>query len=148
MSTPTKMDYHHSTQGIHFSRANEEFLTLLYSGEIVIRSRASDGSRHIHVGQWPKLLPWILAQLCSKSGDFWVGIHPLPDKTHKRVRIRSVVTLFVVNADEFPIVLTREPLDSRGVNELIQRLPPFLALLNAGEVYLNPVAPYARPQLA
>ena len=142
------MDYHHSAQGMHFTQANEEFLTLLYSGETIIRSRAADGSRHIHVAQWTKLLPWILAQLRSDAGDLFVGIHPLPKKTHRRLRIRSVITLFVVDPERYPVVLTREPLDPSGVNELLQRLPPVLALLNAGQVHLNPTAPYARPHLA
>jgi hypothetical protein len=148
MSIPVVLDHHYTENGLHFTRANEEFLTLLFSGEVIVRTRLPDGSQHIHSEQWPKLLPWILTRLRSSSGDFWVGTHRLPKKTHRRIRIRSVITLFVVDSDQYPLVLTREPLDSRGVNELLQRLPPCLALLNAGQVYLNPNAPYARPNLA
>ena len=147
MSATTDIDYEHSPHGLHFTLGCEEFLTLRHSGEVVIRTRLNDGSLNVHLEQWPKLLPWVFTQLRT-CGQFAVGIHELPKKTHRRIRIRSVITLFVVDADNYPIVLTREPLDSRGVNELVQRLPPFLALLNAGQAYLNSSAPYALPRLA
>lgn len=148
MSIATKMDYRHTKEGLHFSCDNEDFLTLLYSGEVIVRSRLSNGSLHIHSEQWPKLLPWIYTQLRFSSGDFWIGIHRLSKKTNRRIRIRSVVTIFVVAENEYPVVITREPLDSSSVNELLQRLPPCLALLNAGKVYVNKSAPHARPNLA
>lgn len=147
MSIATKMAYRHTESGLHFSQGNEEFLALLYTGEVIVRSRLEDGSLRIHSEHWPKLLPWIFNQLRSSSDDFGVGIHRLPKKTHRRIRIRSVITLFVGDANEFPLVLTREPLDSHGVNELLQRLPPWLALLNAGKIHFNNSVPLARPRL-
>lgn len=147
MSASAEMDFHHSEHGLHFTKGKEEFLTLLHSGQVLIRNRLRDGSLHVHVEAWPKLLPWILTQLRS-TGDFAVGIHTLPSKAHRRLRIRSVITLFVVDSENYPIVLTREPLDARGINELLRCLPPFLALLNAGQVYVNSSAPYAQPSLA
>jgi transposase len=63
------------------------------------------------------------------------------------IRIRSVITLFVVEPEKYPLVLAREPLDARDVDELIRVLPPPLALLNAGQVYYNSRAPHACPSL-
>lgn len=147
MSSVNKMEFRHEEDGLHFSRGREEFLTLLHSGEVIVRSRLRDGSLHIHSEQWPKLLPWIYSQLRSSDDNFWVGIHRLPKKTHRRIRIRSVITLFIIDDTEYPVVFTREPLDEHGVKELLLRLPPFLALINAGQVYFNNSASYARPRL-
>lgn len=147
MKKRTEINYRYREDGLHFTASDEEFLSLRYSGEVVIRSRASDGSRHIHITSWPGLLPWIISQLCEGKEDFFVGVYPLPKVAHRRIRIRSVITLFVVEPQQFPLVLTREPLDERDVDELIRVLPPPLALLNAGQVYYNSRAPHACPRL-
>lgn len=137
----------HQDDGLHFTASGEEFLALRYNGEVVIRSRAADGSQHIHITPWPGLLPWIFAQLCAGREEFTVGIHPLPKAAHRRLRIRSVITLFVPDAENYPLVLAREPLDAPGVDELIRVLPPPLALLNAGQVHYNARAPHPCPRL-
>jgi hypothetical protein len=148
MSTATKMGFHYTYRGMHFTREKEEFLALLFSGEVVIRSLTASGSQHIHIEKWPKLLPWIFSTLGSDTSDFAVGIHPLPKAAPRRIRIRSVVTLLVVDDDHYPVVLTREPLRPQAVEELLKGIPPVLALLNAGQVYLNSSAPFERPDLA
>ncbi len=133
--------------GLHFTDDGEDFLSLRYDGDVVIRSRAKNGSRHIHVTPFPGLLPWIISQLTVGESDLWVGIYPLPKSAHRRIRIRSVITLFVVESEKYPLVLAREPLDARDVDELIRVLPPPLALLNAGQVHYNARAPHACPPL-
>lgn len=133
--------------GLHFTDHGEDFLSLRYDGDVVIRSRANNGSRHIHVTPFPGLLLWIISQLSLGESDLWVGIYPLPKAAHRRIRIRSVITLFVVEPETYPLVLAREPLDARDVNELIRVLPPTLALLNAGQVHYNARAPHACPSL-
>lgn len=143
----SSLDVHESEKGLHFRDAGEEFLALHYDGKVLTRSRARNGSLHIHVTSWPKLLPWIFGGVGVAADDFWVGIHPLPKGASRRIKIRSVITLFVVHADEYPLVLAREPLEQRDVDELIRCIPPPLALLNGDQLYYNSRAPHPCPPI-
>lgn len=135
MSDPIPTSFYCTEGALHVLSGGEKFLELRANGVCVIRSKAPDGTTHMHVQRHCGLLRYIADH---PGSHFAIAVVALPESIADRFTIRSVIAIYPDQSDPRRLLMAREVINDEQVELLRRHIPQCDAVLSAYAPFVAP----------
>lgn len=129
------LTHHFSRGALRVLQNGAEVLVIHADGRILTRSLTRNRRLHIQEQRSERFIRWLL-NLHTEHERLFITDEPIPKLLPETFQVRSVFAFFAGEAARAPVLLTREPLSSLQIRELLRALPPVAAIVNGGAIHI------------